>query len=338
MEEVKKIIGDIRKKQYKPVYFLMGEEAYYIDNISDYIAENVLTEEEKGFNQMVMYGKDVSIQDIISSARRFPLMSDYQVIIVKEAQDLVKTIDQFESYFQNIQPSTLVVFCYKYKTIDKRKKLYKSIEKHGVIFESKKLREYQIDKWLHQFLKSRKLSIDPKASAMLVEFVGSDLHRLSNEVKKLQIVLPEGTHILPDHIEINIGISKEFNNFELIKAVAEKNEASAYKIAYYFAQNSKSNPLVVTMSLLYNYFSKLLQLHGLKYGNQRVSPREISNELKISEYAIKDYDSGIRNYPMKKVSQNIEVLRDFDLKSKGVNAVSISHMDIMNEMLAKIFY
>lgn len=338
MEEVRKIITAIKNKQYKPVYFLMGEEAYYIDNIADYISDHVLTEEEKGFNQMVLYGRDVSIQDIMGHARRFPLMADHQVIIIKEAQDLIKTIDQFDAYFEHIQPSTILVFCYKYKTLDKRKKLYKSLEKHGVLFESKKLREYQVEQWIHQFLKSRKFTAEPKASAMLLEFIGFDLHRIANEIKKLQLILPEGTHITPDHIETHIGISKEFNNFELIKAVAEKNATTAYKIGHYFAQNSKNNPLVLTFSLLYNYFSKLLQLHGIKYGRGTVGGKEIARELKISEYAIKDLETGTKNYPMKKVSQNIEILRDFDMKSKGVNATQMSHQDIMNEMLAKLFY
>ncbi len=337
MEEVKKIIASIKKKEYKPIYFLMGEEPYYIDNIADYIAHNVLTEEEQGFNQMVLYGRDVTVNDIISNARRFPLMADYQVVIVKEAQELAKSIDQLENYFTSIQPTTILVFCYKYKSLDKRKKLYKSIEKHGVLFESKKLRDYQMDSWLNQFLKAKKYTIDPKAGAMLVEFLGTDLHRIVNELKKLQILLTEGTHITPDHVETNIGISKEFNNFELIKAIAEKNIPKAYKIGYFFAQNSKNNPLVLTFGLLYNYFSKLLQYHGMVYNTGRIHPKDSARELKISEYALKDYDSGVKNYPMKTVSRNIGFLREFDMKSKGVNASNMSHIDIMNEMLAKIF-
>lgn len=337
MEEVKKIIADIKMKNFKPVYFLMGEETYYIDKITDYIADHVLTEEEKSFNQMVLYGKDVTIHDIVSHARRFPLMADHQVIIVKEAQDLIKTIDQFDAYFDAIQPTTILVFCYKYKTLDKRKKVYKSLQKHGLIFESKKFRDYQIEGWLKQVLASKKYTIDSKAAAMLVEFLGTDLNKIANELNKLQIILPSGTMITPDHIEENIGISKEFNNFELIKAIAEKNTTAAYKIAYYFSQNTKNNPFVLTMGLTYNYFSKLLQYHGMIYKNAQINPKMIAGELKISEYALKDYQSGVRNYPMKIASRNISYLREFDLKSKGVGATALPHYDLLSEMLAKIF-
>lgn len=337
MEDVKKIISDIKKKEIKPVYFLMGDEPYYIDRISEYIADNVLTEEEKSFNQMVLYGKDVSVNEIISNARRFPLMADYQVIIIKEAQDLVRTIDQFETYFSNIQTTTILVFCYKYKTLDKRKKVYKSIEKHGVIFESKKLRDYQIDSWLKKLLSSKKYNIEPKAAAMLVEFLGTDLSRIANEIDKLTIILPVGTTITPDHIEENIGISKEFNNFEFINAIAEKNTYKAYQIAKYFADNSKNNPLVVTTSLIYNFFSKLLQYHGITYKNANVNPKDIAKEMKVSEYFLKDYSLGARNYPMKKCSENVNLLREMDVKSKGVGANALSHHDLLIELLGKFF-
>jgi len=337
MEEVKKIIADIKMKHFKPVYFLMGEESYYIDRISDYISDTVLTEEERSFNHMVLYGKDVTINDIVSNARRFPLMAEHQVIIVKEAQDLVKTIDQLDAYFDNIQPSTILVFCYKYKTLDKRKKVYKSLQKHGLIYESKKLRDYQMEGWLKQVLATKKYTIDSKAAAMLVEFLGTDLNKIANELSKLQIILPAGTQITPDHVEENIGISKEFNNFELIKAIAERNTTAAYKIAYYFAQNTKNNPFVLTMGLLYNYFSKLLQYHGMIYKNAQANPKTIAAEIKVSEYALKDYQAGVRNYPMKIASRNISYLREFDLKSKGVEANAMPHYDLLTEMLAKLF-
>jgi len=337
MEEVKKIISDIKKKVYKPVYFLMGDEPYYIDRISEYIANNVLTEDEQSFNQMVLYGKDVTINEIISNARRFPLMADYQVIIVKEAQDLSRTIDQLDSYFSNIQETTILVFCFKYKTLDKRKKVYKNIEKHGEIFESKKLKEYQIESWLKKLLASKKYQIDTKAIAMLVEFLGTDLNRISNEIDKLTIILPSETLITPDHIEENIGISKEFNNFEFVKAVAEKNTFKAYQIAKYFANNSKNNPLVVTTSLLYNFFSKLLQYHGIIYKNNNLNPKDIARDMKVSEYFLKDYTIGSKNYNMKKCSENVNLLRDMDVKSKGVGANALSHHDLLIELLGKFF-
>ena len=337
MEEVKKIISDIKKKELKPVYFLMGDEPYYIDRISEYIADNVLNEDEKSFNQMVLYGKDVSINEIVSNARRFPLMADYQVIIVKEAQDLARTIEQFDSYFSNIQTTTILVFCFKYKTLDKRKKVYKNIEKHGVIYESKKLKDYQIEGWLKKLLATKKYTIDPKATSMLVEFLGTDLNRIANEIDKLTIILPEGTMISPDHIEENIGISKEFNNFEFIKAIAEKNTYKAYQIAKYFADNTKNNPLVVTTSLIYNFFSKLLQYHGITYKNNNVNPKDIARDMKVSEYFLKDYTIGSKNYSMKKCSENVNLLRDMDVKSKGVGANALSHHDLLIELLGKFF-
>lgn len=337
MEEVKKIINDIKKREIKPVYFLMGDEPYYIDRISDYISNNILTEDEKSFNHMVLYGKEVTINDIISNARRFPLMADYQVIIIKEAQDLVRTIDQFDSYFSNIQTSTILVFCYKYKTLDKRKKVYKNIDKHGVIFESKKLKDYQIESWLKKILAAKKYAIEPKATAMLVEFLGTDLNRIANEIDKLTILLPKETTITPDHIEENIGISKEFNNFEFIKAIADKNSYKAYQIAKYFADNSKNNPLVVTTSLIYNFFSKLLQYHGMTYKNNNINPKDIAKEMKVSEYFLKDYVAGAKSYSMKKCSENVNLLREMDVKSKGVGANGLSYHDLLIELLGKFF-
>lgn len=337
MQEAKKILDQIRKKQYHSVYFLMGEEPYYIDQIADCIANEVLNEDQKGFDQLVVYGKDTSVNDLIANARRFPLMSDYQVMIVKEAQDLSREIESLESYFSNVQPTTILVFCYKYKTLDKRKKLYKTLQKQALLFESTKIRDYQLEGWINTFVKEQNYSIEPKAAAMLSEFIGNDLHRIANEVKKLQIILPAGTHITADHIETNIGISKEFNNFELIKAIANKDETSAYKIGYYFAQNSKNNPLQLTFGLLNNYFNRLLKYQGLMYSNPAQNPKILAREIGVSEYAMRDYQSGSQHYPMKKVSRNLHLIRSFDMKSKGVGAANMSHLDVMNELLAELF-
>lgn len=333
MDEVIKITKDIKAGNLAPVYFFMGEEPYYIDKLSDYIDQNVLTEDEKSFNQMVLYGRDVSMQEVISNAKRFPLMADKQVIIVKEAQDLAKTIDQLESYLENPQPSTVLVFCYKYKTLDKRKKVYKSLQKNGVLFESKKLREYQIEAWLKRIISGKGYQIEPKASAMLVEFLGTDLAKIANELDKLTIVIPKQSTITADIVERNIGISKDFNNFELIKAIVDRNQLNAYKIVNYFSQNPKNNPLVLTLGLVYSYFSKLLLYHGLK---DKSAGNSVKN-LKISQYGLKDYEIGFRNYPMKKVSQIISVLKDTDLKSKGVGAQGTPQGDLLKEMLVKIF-
>lgn len=337
MQEAKKILTQIQKKQYHPVYFLTGDEPYYIDQIANCIADSVLSEDQKGFDQMVVYGKDVSMNDLMANARRFPLMSDYQVIVVKEAQDLHKEIDQLQNYFNQVQETTILVFCYKYKKIDKRKKIYKTLQKNALFFDSQKIKDYRLEAWVGTHLKEQNFTIEPKAAAMLVEFIGNDLHRIANEIKKLQIILPEGTHITPDHIETNIGISKEFNNFELIKAIANKDEVSAYKIGYYFAQNSKNNPLVLTFGLLNNFFVRLLKYQGLTYKNAGQNPKTLAQQIGVSEYAMRDYQAGARHYPMKKVSRNIHLVRTFDMKSKGVGAANISHQDVMNELLAELF-
>ena len=310
----------------------MGEEPYYIDGVSDFIEKNVLAEEEKGFNQMVMYGRDVSVEDIVSNAKRYPMMAERQVIIVKEAQDLSRTIESLAGYAENPQPTTVLVVNYKYKKIDKRKALYKAINKVGVVYESKKLYENQVADWIRRILSPKGYTISPKAAQMLVEFLGTDLSKINNELEKLQIVLPKGSEITPSIIEENIGISKDYNNFELQKAVGERNAIKAFKIVQYFADNPKDNPMVVTVSLLFNFFSQLLHFHGL---NDK-SPRNVASALKINPYFVNDYINAARHYPMKKVSNIVATLRDFDVKSKGVGANAIPQGDLLKEMLVYI--
>ena len=219
MEEAKEIVNNIQKGSVSPLYFLMGEEPYYIDRISDFIAQNLLAEEEKGFNQIIMYGRDTNIDEIVSNAKRYPMMAERQVIIVKEAQDLSRSIEKLVDYAENPQPTTTLVFCYKYKSLDKRKKLSKVLKKSGILFESKRLYENQVADWIMKTLKARNYTISPKAAQMLVEFLGIDLGKIDNELNKLQLITPEGTQITPELIEQNIGISKDFNNFELRKAI-----------------------------------------------------------------------------------------------------------------------
>lgn len=332
MDEVKDIIIDIKNRKFKPVYFLMGEEAYFIDIISDYIEDNVLPEEGRGFDQMVLYGRDVTIDDIVGNAKRFPMMSDYQVIIVKEAQDLSRTIEKLVDYVKQPQPSTILVFNYKYKTIDKRKTLYKTLNKAGVVFESKKLYENKVPDWIKRVLASKNYSIAPKAAQMLVEFLGTDLSKINNELNKLQIVLPKGTQITPEHIEENIGISKDFNNFELRKAIGDLDVKKAQQIVKYFAENPKDNPMVVTVSLLFAFFSQLLQFHGLTDKN----PRNVASTLGINPYFVNEFINAARNFPMKKVSAVIATLREFDVKSKGVGSNAISQGDLLKELVVKI--
>ena len=261
MNSINQLITDIKGGKISPIYFLMGEESYYIDLLSDYIESNVLLEEEKGFNQVVLYGKEVSIQDIISNAKRYPMMAERQVVIVKEAQNLIKTIDQLVDYVKNPQPSTVLVINYKYKTLDKRKALYKLLSKSGVIFDSKKIYEDKVPSWIQNFLKSKQITIIPKAALMLSEFLGNDLSKIANELNKLEIVVGSDKQVTPEIIEENIGISKDFNNFELQKAIGNLDHKKAYQIVNYFAQNHKQHPFVLTISILYMYFTKLMTLH-----------------------------------------------------------------------------
>jgi DNA polymerase-3 subunit delta len=333
MNEIRNIVSDIKKGNIKPIYFLMGDEPYYIDKISDFIEKNILDEAEKGFNLQVMYGRDASIEDIVSSAKRYPMMAERQVIIVKEAQDLSRSIEKLVSYAENPQPTTVLVFNYKYKKLDKRKKLHKAIAKTGFIYESKKLYENQVSDWIRRVLSGKKYQIEPKASQMLVEFLGTDLSKISNELDKLMLILPKETIINDTHIEENIGISKDFNNFELRKAVGEKNIVKANRIINYFAENPKNNPLVMTISLLNSFFTQLLSFHGL----QDKSKNSVAKSIGVSPYFVDEYFLAARNYPMRKVAQVIATLRDADVKSKGVGA-SQSQKDILKELLFKILH
>lgn len=333
MDEVLKIVNEIKNGNIKPIYFLMGEETYFIDKLSDYIEQNLLSEEEKGFNQTILYGRDVTIEDIVSTAKRYPMMAERQVVIVKEAQDLTRTIDKLESYVDNPMLSTVLVFCYKYKTLDKRKKMTKTLDKVGVVFESKKLYENQVGEWIKRVLSQKNYTIEPKANAMLVEFLGADLSKISNELEKLQIILPKGSSITPKHIEENIGFSKDFNNFELLNALGSRNQLKAYQIVQYFAENQKANPLVVTTATVFGFFVKILKYHGLKDKN----PKNVASVLGVSPYFLKDYDIALKNYPMRKVSQIVATMRELDVKSKGVGVNALPHSDLLREMVFKIF-
>ena len=333
MDEVVKIVNDIKAGIIKPIYFLMGEEPYYIDKLTEYMEANLLAEDEKGFNQTILYGRDVSIEDIVSTAKRYPMMAERQVVIVREAQELSRTIDKLESYAENPMPTTVLVMAYKYKTLDKRKKVTKVLDKNGLVYESKKLYENQVGDWLKRVLAGKKLNIEPKAAAMLVDFLGTDLSKIANELDKLAIILPQGSTVTPDIIEENIGFSKDFNVFELRKAIGEKNIKKAYQIAQYFADNPKDNPLVLTVGQTFGFFIQLLKYHGLKDRN----PKNVASALGINPFFVKEYDVAIKNYPMKKVSQIVASLRDIDVKSKGVGANGLPPGDLMKEMLANIF-
>ncbi|TAI48929.1 DNA polymerase III subunit delta [Flagellimonas allohymeniacidonis] len=332
MDKVKEIVAEIDKGEPKPLYFLMGEEPYYIDKIAQYIADNVLAEEERGFNQMVLYGKDSNLEEIVSSAKRFPMMADHQVLIVKEAQHLSRTIENLVSYAENPQPSTVLVLCYKYKKLDKRKKLYKTVQKNGVIFESKKLYENQVVDWIRRTLAGKGYRITPKACVLLVEFLGTDLGRIGNELDKLTLILSKTDEITPELIEKHIGFSKDFNNFELKKAIGEKDMKKAARIIDYFSNNPKDNPFIVTVATLNTFFTQLLQYHGLKDH----SPKNVSSVLGVNPFFVSEYTVAAKNYPMKRVSRIISGLRQLDLKSKGVNANNMGQADLLKELLVEI--
>lgn len=333
MDEVLEIVNNIRKGNFKPIYFLYGEEPYYIDKVTDFIADTVLTEEEKGFNQMVLYGREVSIDDIVGNAKRYPMMAERQVLIVKEAQHLSRTIENLLAYVKNPQPTTVLVICYKYKKLDKRKPLYKAIKKEGVLLESNPLRDYQLPAWIQKAGKNAGFSIPQKSSMLLAEHLGTDLGRIVNELNKLKLMLPAGTEVSPNHIEEYIGISKDYNNFELKNAIGQRNVLKATKIIHYFAQNPKDNPFVLTVMLLHMFFTQLLQYHGLTDH----SPKNIATKLRINPYFVNEIQTAAKNYPMKKVSQVISHLREMDVKGKGVGTTGISESDLLKELLAKIF-
>ncbi len=332
MTELIKIVNDIKSRNFKPVYFLCGEEAYYIDRISDLIEETALTEDEKAFNQIVLYGRDTTVEEIVSTAKRFPMMADYQVVIVKEAQNLVKTFENFANYMANVQPTTILVFAYRAKP-DGRKKIFKTIKDIGVYFESIKLYDNQVPEWIVKVLKGQNYGIEPKAAAMLAEFLGTDLSKINNELDKLKIVFPAGHVFTPKNIEENIGFSKDYNIFELKSALAVRNQEKAYTIIHHFAFNMKETPMVLVTGQMFSFFSQLLKYHGLKDKSKYIAAKELG----VNPFFIDEFDKAARNFPMRKVSQIIEVIRDIDVKSKGVGSGSMKEDDMLKELVYKIF-
>lgn len=327
------ILGNLKKKIYHPVYFLMGDEGYFIDQISDYITANVLTDAEKGFNQTILYGKDIEPKAIIDNASRFPMMSNYQVVIVREAQN-IKKIEDLEPYVKNPLKSTILVINYKYKTIDKRKTFAKLIDQKGVLFESKKIYDNQLPAWITSYLKEQNYSISPQAAALIAEYLGADLSKVVNELDKLIISAPAGSQITPELIERNIGISKEFNVFELQNALGERDILKANRIINYFGANPSSNPIPVTISGLFSYFSKILNYHFLEDKSQN----NAASVLQVHPFFVKNYVSAAKNYSIKKLVEIIAILREYDMKSKGWGNVSASPADLQREMIYRILH
>ncbi len=331
--EYKDILSDLKKKIYKPVYFLMGDEPYFIDKIADFIEHNVLDESEREFNQSVLYGRDVNVQQVISEAKRYPMMSDKQVVIIKEAQN-IRLIEELESYVQQPLESTILVLCYKYKTLDKRKTFPKTIAKTGVLFESKKLYDNKVPDWISGYLKEKKYNAAPKAIQLLAEYLGADLGKIANELDKLMINLPPGTEINPDHIQQNIGISKDYNSFELNDAVGKRDILKANRIINYFGENPKDHPMVLTVGTLYNYFVKVLIYNML----QDKSRENAARALGVSPFFLQDYITAANNYPATRVKYAIGLLREYDLKSKGFDNGTTEEKELLKEMIYRIMH
>ena len=329
------IVRELKNRIYKPVYYLMGEEAYYIDKISEYIAQTVLTDEEKEFNLTVMYGGETDVASIINAAKRYPMMADHQVVIVKEAQN-VKNMEELSNYLQKPLLSTVLVICHKHGTLDRRKKLAVEIEKNGVLFESKKLKDAQLPGFISAYLKRKSVDIEVKAAEMMAEFVGSDLNRMAGELEKLVITLPQGsTRVTPEQIEQNIGISKDYNNFELRSALVAKDVLKANQIIKYFEENPKTNPIQMTLSVLFGFFSNLM----LAYYAPEKTEQGIAAQLGLkSPWQAREYMAAMRQYNGVKCMQIIGEIRCCDARSKGVENASLSDGDLLRELIYKILH
>ncbi|MDY4851306.1 MAG: DNA polymerase III subunit delta [Prevotella sp.] len=330
------IMHDLKQRNYLPIYYLMGEESFYIDKISDYIAENVLTSEERDFNMTVMYGTDVTGKDVVEVARRYPMMSEHQVVIVKEAQKL-KGLEPLEKYVEKPLASTILVFCHKYGVADRRKKVYSEMAKVGVVFESKKLRDRDLIPFIGKYLQARGASIDPKSEQIIADSIGPDLNRLTSELDKVLIALPaDDKRVTPEVVERQIGVSKDFNTFELRDAIVNRNVYKANQIANYFDINPKAGSFYQILPLLFNYFQNLIIAF---YCPQRGSQEAVAKWLDLkSPWAAKDYMTGMRNYSGMKVMQIISKIREIDAKSKGIDNPYTPSGELMKELIFFILH
>lgn len=328
------IISNIQNRQFAPLYFLQGDEPYFIDQIMDKLIHEVLDDMQKAFNLTILYGKDTDAGTIDNTARRFPMGAPYTLVVIREAQYL-NDIENLAYYANNPSESSILVIGYKYKTLDKRKKLAKAIGKKGVLFTADKVYDNKIPAWINQYLAGKRIGIEPLAANILSEYLGNDLSKISNELDKLIITLPEGTtKIQPDHIEKNIGISKDYNNFELMKALAKRNILKANRIIQYFGDNQKLNDINQTIGSLYYFFSKVLALHFMDPS----SKREVSSVLQVNPFFVGDYVTAAKNFSRAKTVEIISILRDFDLKSKGYGNPSVPRDQLLQEMIFRILH
>ena len=331
------IMGDLKARKFVPVYYLMGDEPYYIDKITDYIAENVLQPEERDFNQTILFGSDVNASQIADAARRYPMMAEYQVVIVKEAQN-IKNTEPLERYFKQPMPSTILVMCHKNGTVDGRKREYmKAIQGAGVVFESKKLRDRDLPPFIEHYLKQRNVSIDAKSTQIIADSIGADLSRLTGELDKVILSLPEkDRRVTPQVVEDQIGVSKEFNSFELRDAIVNRNVFKANQIIKYFDDNPKAGGIYSFLPMLFNYFQNLMIAY---YAPKKESQEGVADWLELrSPWAAKDYMTGMRNYTGMKVMQIISKIREIDAKSKGLDNPNTPPGELMKELIFYILH
>lgn len=343
VSEYERLAREIRSRKFAPVYLLMGEESYFIDSLADLLAATVLDEAARAFNQITVYGRDTEAGQVVNLCRQMPMMGSYQVVILKEAQQL-RGIERLSLYTQKPSPTTILVICHKEKNVDKRSAFYKGCAANGAVLESVRPRDYEIASWLQQFIRERGLTIDAKALSMLTDHLGTDIAKISNELHKLTVSLPEGTTRITDaDIEANIGISKDFNNFELCKAVATRDMARALMIADHFARNPKDNPLLVTVLALFGQFKELFVVNYLRWlsrhkGTAFPPDTELMRILKKSNvYVIGEIKQNAANWDNRKVFNILGLLREYDAKSKGMNAGGASDGELLRELLLKIF-
>lgn len=327
------IIRDLKAKNYSPIYFLHGEESFFIDKISSYIEKNVLTESEKSFNQTILYGKEANYNAVVDNARRYPIMAERQVVIIKEAKEM-KDLQKLERYVEKPAPTTILVICYKHKKLDQRSKLAKALKKKAIVFESKKLYDNQIPEWINTYLKERKYKIQVDATQLVAEYLGTNLSKVSNELDKLILNIPQGTTINTDHIQKNIGISKDYNVFELQNAIGQRNVLKCQRIVNYFISNPKKHPLVQVISSLFGFFSKIYIYHSAG----QVSDNEMAKKLGTRAFFLKQYRVAAKNFNRQRTERVINILKEYDLKSKGVERDSTPDTELLREMIFKILH
>jgi DNA polymerase-3 subunit delta len=335
-EKYESIISDLKKKVYKPVYLLTGDEPYYIDRIADYIADNVLSESEKAFDRLILYGKDTDAKTVVFAAACPPMTASHRVVVVKEAQHL--KLDDMATYLKSPLPTTVLALCLKGKTLDKRLKIYKELEGKAVMFETVKPYDNELAPWITNYLKSKGAGIEPAAAAILADHIGADLSRIVNELDKLFTLLPENSRtITGEHIEKNIGISKEYNVFELCDAIMLKNVLKANRIIDYFGKNPNANPMTLTVSSVFAHFVRLLKYHVVKVRHRDMPPAQKASVVGIHPFFMRDYESASTRYSFSKVVSVIGLLREYDMKSKGLNNVA-PDAELLRELVFKIMH